>query len=432
MIEKKLIDTKAKRETAERLNKQIVELGGKDRSEEFKKVEMPKVKRAEPKVEERKNTVTLPGDTIRRLNDNSMFNRGNSIQSDANTQLNEFERKFGNLKDLNAEQTEYLEERRAEYEKMVRDLYSQYADKESRHVSWAVTGRANYPAAKMNKVMEQNIRFSEEMSEKFNRFMDNTTKKLKTLMSDEDQIQRFKEGKWTSGESIDAADPLAIQKYEAKLEYLKGNQEKMKAANREAKKSGKDRAYPPYALTNNNANIRSTEQMLNKLKARADRGAVEDGSVFGGGHVVFNNEADRLQIFFDGKPSEEIRGILKKNGFRYSPKNNDAWQRQLTNNARYTLKRILPQISTEPLDASGNIIKKAEPETITVKGNDIETNNMGIMDSDGESDVLYPGEGDRVFKTSQTKKTLMESDKVDQVMKDRVIADDPMLYEKMS
>jgi len=77
-------------------------------------------------------------------------------------------------------------------------------------------------------------------------------------------------------------------------------------------------------------------------------------------------------------------------------------------------------------------VKKAE--TIVVKGNELQTNNMesGIIDSDGESDVLYPGEGDRVFKTSQTKKTLMESDKVDQVMKDRVIADDPMLYEKMS
>lgn len=340
MIEKGLIDTKRKRDVAKSLNQKIVEQGGQDRLQEIE----PK------KVEERENTVTIPADTIRRLNGNSMFNRGNAIQSDANTQLNEFERKFGNLNDLNTEQTEYLEERRAEYEKMVRDLYSQYADKESRHVSWAVTGRSKYPAAKMNKIMEQNIRFSEEMSEKFNGFMENTSKKLKALMSDEDQIQRFREGKWTSGESIDAADPLAIQKYEAKLEYLKGNQEKMKAANREAMKAGNDRAYPPYMLTNNNANIKSTEQVLSKLKARADRGAMEEGPVFGGGHVVFNNETDRLQIFFDEKPSEEIRGILKKNGFRYSPKNNDAWQRQLTGNARYALKKILPQISTEPLD----------------------------------------------------------------------------------
>ena len=31
--------------------------------------------------------------------------------------------------------------------------------------------------------------------------------------------------------------------------------------------------------------------------------------------------------------------ILKKNGFRWSPKNN-CWQRQLTENARYSLHRV--------------------------------------------------------------------------------------------
>lgn len=396
MISKNLIDSPNNRRVATNLNQKIVELGGQDRLEEIE----PK------KAEERENTVTLPANTIRRLNGNSMFNRGNAIQSDANTQLNEFERKFGNLKDLNAEQTEYLEERKAEYEKMVRDLYSQYADKESRHVSWAVTGRSNYPAAKMNKIMEQNIRFSEEMSEKFNRFMENTSKYLKTLMSDEDQIQRFREGKWTSGESIDAADPLAIQKYEAKLEYLKGNQEKMKAANREAMKAGKDRAYPPYALTNNNANIKSTEQMLNKLKTRADSGTVEDGPVFGGGHVVFNNEADRLQIFFDEKPSEEIRDILKKNGFKYSPKNNDAWQRQLTGNARYALKKILPQISTEPLDTD-----------IVSSDDDLMVNNMAMeaeiepMEQATREEVASMTDFDLMdeYRESKTKQSMQNS-----------------------
>ena len=415
MIEKGLIDTKRKRDMAKSLNQKIVEQGGQDRIQEIE----PK------KVEERENIVTLPGDTIRRLNENSMFNRGNAIQSDANTQLKEFERKFGNLKDLNAEQTEYLEERRAEYEKMVRDLYSQYADKESRHVSWAVTGRSNYPAAKMNKIMEQNIGFSEEMSEKFNRFMENTSKKLKALMSDEDQVQRFREGKWTSGESIDAADPLAIQKYEAKLEYLKENQEKMKAANREAMKAGKDRTYPPYMLTNNNANIKSAEQMLSKLKARADRGAVEEGPVFGGGRVVFNNEADRLQIFFDEKPSEEIRGILKKNGFRYSPKNNDAWQRQLTGSARYALKKILPQISTEPMDTD-----------LISSDDDLMSNNMAMEAEIEPMDSAEPVATDlpeidmmEGYKTSAAKKSLLKAPNIPQAYKDNVIESDPMFYE---
>ena len=47
----------------------------------------------------------------------------------------------------------------------------------------------------------------------------------------------------------------------------------------------------------------------------------------------------RLQLFFDNKPEAEIRDILKKHGFKWSPKNS-CWQRQLTNNAKYALSQV--------------------------------------------------------------------------------------------
>ena len=55
--------------------------------------------------------------------------------------------------------------------------------------------------------------------------------------------------------------------------------------------------------------------------------------------VVENKEIMRLQILFDGIPPVAARDILKSNGFRWSPKNK-AWQRQLTDNARYAYKNI--------------------------------------------------------------------------------------------
>ena len=58
---------------------------------------------------------------------------------------------------------------------------------------------------------------------------------------------------------------------------------------------------------------------------------------------VENTEIMRLQLFFDGKPDSDIRDILKKNGFRWSPRNK-CWQRQLTNNARYAMKQVLKSI----------------------------------------------------------------------------------------
>lgn len=55
--------------------------------------------------------------------------------------------------------------------------------------------------------------------------------------------------------------------------------------------------------------------------------------------MVENAELMRLQLVFDGKPSDEVREALKHWGFRWSPKNG-AWQRQLTGNARFALRQL--------------------------------------------------------------------------------------------
>ena len=62
--------------------------------------------------------------------------------------------------------------------------------------------------------------------------------------------------------------------------------------------------------------------------------------------VEQNEELNRLQLKFEGKPSAEMRDKLKHNGFRYSPTNN-AWQRQLTPNARYATSRLIKQLDEE-------------------------------------------------------------------------------------
>ena len=56
--------------------------------------------------------------------------------------------------------------------------------------------------------------------------------------------------------------------------------------------------------------------------------------------IARNKDVNRLQLKFDGKPPQEQREILKKHGFRWSP-TQEAWQRQLTPNAEYSIDYVI-------------------------------------------------------------------------------------------
>lgn len=53
--------------------------------------------------------------------------------------------------------------------------------------------------------------------------------------------------------------------------------------------------------------------------------------------IVRNTDLMRLQLFFDDIPCDKTRDILKRNGFRWSPKNK-AWQRMLNYNSERALE----------------------------------------------------------------------------------------------
>ena len=75
-----------------------------------------------------------------------------------------------------------------------------------------------------------------------------------------------------------------------------------------------------------------------KLEQQADRENKE--IAFEGGTIVYNYDEDRLQILFDAVPDSDMRTKLKGNAFKWSPRN-QAWQRQLTQNAVIAARRVL-------------------------------------------------------------------------------------------
>lgn len=172
---------------------------------------------------------------------------------------------------------------------------------------------------------------------------------------------------------IKSGDADAIEQLQKKLEKLEQNQEYMKQTNAyyrkhktlkgysdftDEKATELDRAiasnnlykvpFAPYQLTNNNAKIRNTKAriaQLERLKEAAQSDERQPDGKYTGlpFKVAENAEIMRLQLFFDDKPDAETRAVLKKHGFRWSP-SNSAWQRQLTDNAKYALKRIIEEL----------------------------------------------------------------------------------------
>ena len=169
-------------------------------------------------------------------------------------------------------------------------------------------------------------------------------------------------------EIIKSDDERAIEKLEEKLEDMKKLHEDMKAANKalrlKDKEAGNDQlremgyseesieelrkpdylgrvGYPNFQLSNNNANIHRVEERLKRLKAVKERGSSEqEYKTF---KVVENTEAMRYQIIFDGKPDAEIKTLLKSNGFKWAP-SQGAWQRQITSNGKWALKKVVEKL----------------------------------------------------------------------------------------
>lgn len=110
------------------------------------------------------------------------------------------------------------------------------------------------------------------------------------------------------------------------------------------------RGFESFSLSNNNAEIRRLAGRIEQVKAKLARAeAVESGEAenrtrtVGAVEIVENVTEDRLQILFPGKPDGETRSILKRHGFRWAP-SQGAWQRQLTNAARYAAEQVIARL----------------------------------------------------------------------------------------
>lgn len=246
------------------------------------------------------------------------------------------------------------------------DRYSQklaaLIDKEN-HIntmcpSVLITGSGNFPVRKKQKQNEAWERLMREQGELFTPTKNYYFRKIETMLTNK---------------TIYSNDALAVEKLQDKLTDLEERHAKMKAQNAYYRKHGtmkgydgisdeeaekRDAAiqaayswerqpYPSYYLSSSNAEIKRIKariEEINKLKAEAEKPTEEKYPQVDGVEIVENAEAMRIQLIFNGKPSDDVRAVLKSHGFRWSP-SFGAWQRQLTENGKWATKKALEEIA---------------------------------------------------------------------------------------
>ena len=229
------------------------------------------------------------------------------------------------------------------YARKLAENLNQYYSIQTRCPSIMVAGGSNFPVAKKEKQNAAADRNMEEYNE------------IQKIL---DKIKGTGQG------GISTDDPQALDKLRKKLADLEASQSIMKAVNAYYRKHKtlegcpdisedtirklqsdmastwhlEDKPFASYALSNNNANIKRVRERIAELEKRQTEKAPE-GWTFEGGEVIINTEMNRLQIIFDDKPDDALRGELKSRGFRWAP-SQGAWQRQLTDNAIAAAKKI--------------------------------------------------------------------------------------------
>ena len=290
---------------------------------------------------------------------------GNLVNREYLNAVSRFSSRFPETDDLEENQRLFLRARLEGWQELVYTAYSDRLRRRAEFVSWMVAGRSNYNFKKAQKQLDAERRAEESFAAKMTAYLDHTANQLARLVSPARQIEAYANG---CDDPIASGDPLALEKLQARLDYLTAAQERMKRVNAWYRGHGTALGCPDlsasevargckspvpfetWALRNNAANItRLRDRMddLSNLKAAREnqKNSASEFENLRGLEVVENVETMRLQLLFEAVPSAEVRALLKQNGFRYAPSCH-AWQRQLTDNARRALSSLLPQLDS--------------------------------------------------------------------------------------
>jgi hypothetical protein len=220
-----------------------------------------------------------------------------------------------------------FEEEFSRYRTGYRNRTLKWLCSESRCMSTLITGPSNFPTRRNQKRNDVSHKRLNELSDY----------RARALAA----IEKIIHPEWRP---IMSGDDDATARLQEKIAKAEATQEHMRAVNKLIKrKTGPDIeglkalglsdyeiterqkpdfcgrvGFADYELTNNNANIRRMKQRLEGITRNQ---ALPDTSVKNDNGITLEDcpAENRIRLTFPGKPSDEIRNRLKKNGFRWTP-----------------------------------------------------------------------------------------------------------------
>lgn len=235
---------------------------------------------------------------------------------------------------------------------------------ESRTISPMISGAGNFPVARNRKRLDVVQNRYTDLTE----FHEKAVKRMKNELNP----TGFK-----------GTSEKTITDMGTKLEELKALQERMKKANAIIRSATQPQAinglqelgfsrkeivdliagdymgrkgFPTFSITSINNKIKTLQQRITETagKREAANTTGNKEEQVGDVRIVQNFDENRIQIHFNGKPSDEMRASLRKKGFRWSPTNN-AWQRILTPQAIKDAREIVGAKTMEPVDSKQKV-----------------------------------------------------------------------------
>lgn len=234
--------------------------------------------------------------------------------------------------------------------------FNEWISAQSRCLSWAITGPARFPVRKAQSASNS----EREKSQNLHEWIDYRMKKARLaqdkkagkgpiLSSDADAPEQLKKRieflsdlhklevayNKARRKDLETAKKWIIDNIPSQEDVIKKEFQKRFAFYDAQTPSG----FPSYHFQLENANIKRLQKRLESIeKARAEAetaGPIETAS---GVTIEKDAAANRIRIIYPDKPSEEAREKLKKNGFRWSPKNK-AWQAFINYRSEAFIKR---------------------------------------------------------------------------------------------